>query len=111
MSFTYCLPNEARTQFNWVSWNDEAVLYNNLSGDTHRALSPGGHILKVFESAQDEIVITANELLKSMPDTYPSTLSEVEELLSALCSIGLLKKNPVEDCRPLPYGTDSSACC
>lgn len=108
MDFTYCLPNEARTRFNWVCWDGEAVLYNSLSGDTHRVVAPSGHILTFVESDKSETFRSASVLLKSIQADCSTTLSEIEELLSVLCTIGLLKKTPIEDCRPLSYGTVSS---
>lgn len=111
MSVTYCLPNEATTQFNWVSWDSEAVLYNRLSGDTHRVMAPAGHVLKLIASDTCENFFSADTLLKSLPDDFSTTLDQVEALLAALCLIGILKSSPIEDCRPHSCGTISSASC
>lgn len=110
MEFVYCLSNEFRMHFRWVSWGKEAVLYNRLSGNTHQLQSPGGGILNFFESAPKDSLISASKLLSSLSGDCLTSPSEVEELLAVLCSIGLLKKLSIEDRRPLSSGTVSSAC-
>lgn len=110
MELIYRLPNETKAQFNWVSWDGEAVLYNSLSGDTHRLMFPAGHILKLLESTPSDSSISAGKLLQLPPDDCSTLFNELEELLTALCSIGLLKKISIEDRRPLSCGTVSSAC-
>lgn len=110
MELIYRLPNETKAQFNWVSWDGEAVLYNSLSGDTHRLILPAGYVLKLLESTPSDSSISADKLLQSLPDDCSTLFHEVEELLMALCSIGLLKKISIEDRRPLSCGIISSAC-
>lgn len=110
MDHVYRFPKEAKAQFSWAYWDGEAVLYNSLSGETHRLLVPAGHILRYIESNPSDCLISADKVTHSLPEHYSAPLSVVENLLAALCLIGLLKNSSIEDRRPLSRGTVSSAC-
>ena len=76
------------------SWNNEYVVYNSLSGDTHLLnLTTGQLLLELQQTPTDTITLT--NLVGSKDQTEPNTQQhklEIENILEELSRLNLIKK-------------------
>jgi hypothetical protein len=89
-------------RFRWVAWEGETILYDKLSGDTHRLAFPSGLILDLISN---ECPKSIEDLALELPTKRAvSSMSEDHLLtsLNALCDIGLLKSTSFENFQSLP---------
>ncbi|MDP2879959.1 MAG: hypothetical protein Q8N89_00055 [Azonexus sp.] len=98
MNFAYSLPNEISAQFRWVCWDAEALLYDIETGDTHRVLSPAGHIIELLSTDLGGTTVSDHQIVDLMVKRNFTPPHDTQASLSALCSVGLLKQTPLADC-------------
>ena len=75
-------------------WDDEFVLYNNLSGDTHLLGANAVHVLLALQhaAADEETLITSLCLSLGIERDEESPL-QVAQLLADLQSLSLIERN------------------
>ena len=68
----------------WRSWDDEAVVFDPATGDTHMLLAPSGSILEAVADAYPApLSVVALSSLRGL-DEPSSTLQDLIDLLVAL---------------------------
>lgn len=98
----YELSEGVAERFHWVAWDGEVVLYDGLTGDTHRLASPSALVLdalsnRIPKSVEDLIAELSVMRFGGLVSEYP-LLSSID----ALCDIGLLRSIPFEVIESLP---------
>ena len=76
------------------SWNNEYVVYNSLSGDTHLLNQTAGQLLLELQKTPTD-TITLTNLVGSKDQTDSDTQQhklEIEHILEKLSSLNLIKK-------------------
>jgi len=80
-------------RLHWRSWEDEFVVYDSDSGDTHLLNQVSGDILKVLESESPTISDLAVRLAESQKVQPDGELSAyLERLLAKLERLGLIER-------------------
>lgn len=97
MSTAYSLPNNISARFCWACWDAEALLYNIKTGDTHRALSPAGHIIELLNTCLVDMPVSEDAIVDLMMKRGSISPHDTLASLSALSAIGLLKQTPLAD--------------
>lgn len=68
-------------------WEDEIVVYNDLSGDTHLLSAPAWLLLAALQSACANAAALAERL-----ELDPDDLPDLERMLSSLHQLGLVEQ-------------------
>lgn len=69
----------------WRVWDGAVVVFEPLSGDTHRIEPPGGHILSLLAASQNTKAAIESELKSKV------TLEKIEEALDLLLAMELVE--------------------
>lgn len=73
-------------------WNDEFVVYNSLSGDTHLLGASAAHILvKLQHTASDAVTLAASLASLMQAEMDDEFLSQTEQLLAGLGKLALIE--------------------
>ncbi|MFA5242483.1 MAG: HPr-rel-A system PqqD family peptide chaperone [Sulfuricella sp.] len=73
-------------------WNDEFVVYNSLSGDTHLLGASAAHILlKLQHTASDVATLAASLASLMQAEMDDEFLSQTEQLLAGLGKLALIE--------------------
>jgi PqqD family protein of HPr-rel-A system len=79
----------------WRLWDDEYVLLNTASGDTHLLDLLSGEVLRCLEEGPADAEVLAARVLRKMdpgPDRDPSPLAaRIEDILTTLDELGLVE--------------------
>lgn len=89
-------------RFCWVTWEGESVVYDRLTGDTHRLAYPSGFILDHASCTIPESIEDFVCKLRSNAACVQECEKQVVISINALCDLGLLKPVPFENFQPLP---------
>lgn len=75
-------------------WDDEYVLYNNLSGDTHLLGSAAAQVLLKLEEAPSDAITLAESLasLLKVEMMDESLAPQIEQLLTDLNALALIEQ-------------------
>ena len=75
------------------SWNDEFVVYNSLSGDTHLLGSAAAHVLLKLQQAPSDAIILAESLASLLQTNFDEELAlEMAHLLADLDRLALIER-------------------
>lgn len=75
------------------SWEDELVVYNSLSGDTHLLGSAAAHVLLKLRQAPADAASLAESLAPLLQTDLDEELAlEIEQLLADLDSLALIER-------------------
>lgn len=87
----------AADAFEWRSWHGEAVIYDALSGDTHRLAYPSGHVLDALrdEPGGAEAAHLSRRIGESAgTDAAPG--DALAAALDALVELGIVEETGVD---------------
>ncbi|WP_173062480.1 HPr-rel-A system PqqD family peptide chaperone [Sulfurimicrobium lacus] len=74
------------------SWNDEFVVYNSLSGDTHLLGSAAAHVLLKLQQAPADAAVLAEFLAPALQPGFDGDfVLEIEHLLVDLNRLALVE--------------------
>ena len=80
-------------RLHWRSWEDEFVVYNSASGDTHLLDQVSRDMLKVLESESPTLSELAGRLAESQEIEADAEFSSyLERLLATLEKLGLVER-------------------
>jgi PqqD family protein of HPr-rel-A system len=75
------------------SWNDEVVVYNTLSGDTHILDKPAVQILQALQRTPSDVLSLAQLLAATWQcETSDDLLREIEMVLSDMHTLSLVER-------------------
>ncbi len=89
-------------RFRWVSWDGEVVLYDKLTGGTHRLAFPTGIVLELVSAECQKSVGDLVSELNAVNSLSPISEDQLLPCLDTLCDLGLLTSIPCEAFQPLP---------
>ena len=79
-------------QLLWHTWDEEYVIFNTSSGDTHLLDKVSGEILKILEEQSTDL---AQLVVKSVErlglDPNPANTSRIEDLIAKFCELDLIE--------------------
>lgn len=76
------------------SWNDEFVVYNTLSGDTHLLGSSAAHVLlKLRQTASDAVTLATSLAPLIQAEMNDEFVSQIEQLLTDLGRLALIERS------------------
>lgn len=76
------------------SWDDEFVVYNSLSGDTHLLGAAAAHVLSELQRTPAEAVTLAGSLAPVLQTSFDEELVlETERLLAELDRLALIERS------------------
>lgn len=82
-------------RFRWVTFDDDLIVFDTESGDTHRFASPCGLIMadiETFSGTQDSKDWDA----EALASTTKTPINNIEAALSLLADFGLLSRQQLE---------------
>jgi PqqD family protein of HPr-rel-A system len=80
------------SELHWRHWDDQFVVYNAASGDTHVLQQPAGEILRLIERSPAESSRLTAELASLLDLPADEDLSlQVERLLQELSELNLIE--------------------
>lgn len=86
----------AADAFEWRSWNGEAVIYDAVSGDTHRLAHPSGQVLRAL--AQEPDGVGVDRLSRHVEGSAGADITAaLGAVVDALVEIGIVEEAGVED--------------
>jgi PqqD family protein of HPr-rel-A system len=75
------------------SWDDEFVIYNRLSGDTHLLGAAAGHILTALQRAPSDETSLTESLCKSLhAEPSPDMSLQIQAVLADLHKLALIEE-------------------
>lgn len=75
-------------------WNDECILYNSLSGDTHLLDLAATQVLLQLQQAPSDMTTLAGSLAPLLQTEMDGDISlQVERLLADLDTLGLIERS------------------
>lgn len=88
-----------RPEFIWHCWEGCAIVYDTISGNTHRISAPAALILEAIEREQCDSKLS---LLAEVQQTAGHAVDQekLNSVTDALLSLGLITDIPLEDSRP-----------
>ncbi|NOT67764.1 MAG: HPr-rel-A system PqqD family peptide chaperone [Methylophilaceae bacterium] len=76
----------------WRAWDDEMVIYNNTSGDTHLLGVDAAQILLLFEQAPADLGIVSEQFATGFPaETHEESTLQIEQILLQLHELALIE--------------------
>ncbi|MFN3984746.1 MAG: HPr-rel-A system PqqD family peptide chaperone [Rhodocyclaceae bacterium] len=84
----------AEEDFAWREWAGEAVIYDAISGDTHRLPAPAGSLLTALR--QHGAAALAGAMLPP-----GETSIGLDEVIDALLALGIVERIALEDRHPV----------
>ncbi len=76
----------------WRAWDEEYVVYNTGSGDTHLLDMVSGEILKCLEDQASDIAgLVSKSAARLSLEPGPELSKHVSDLLLKLCDVGLIE--------------------
>jgi PqqD family protein of HPr-rel-A system len=75
------------------AWNDEVVVYNSLSGDTHLIDSATAQLLQLLRAGPADAATLANALAPHFQDIQSADRTiHIEQLLASLDGLALIER-------------------
>ena len=88
----WCLP--ADVELLWRSWDDEVIVYNTASGQSHLLDALSGAVLKEIERRPGTVEQLAGRLTKELGLESHALLERLDEICTHFDELGLAEPEP-----------------